>query len=184
MYFEKSLAVFMGAFVVWGFLMAMLFNLMLYGFKAKKDLRLLYASTIMFLSYFISDHFYSLFASHEIYKTWFLYDLVTLLLIIPVLFFRKPKLSPGVVYVFIGLIFNSVMFLLMHYDRVVIGNDEAWWFWSFYSIGVNLCDLTMIAVLIVDRDILGLITVFEKAKLQASRALKHDVINNLTALKA
>ncbi|WP_105253908.1 hypothetical protein [Pseudoalteromonas sp. T1lg75] len=158
MYFEKSIGVFMGAFVVWGFLMAMLFNLMLIGFKAKKDFKLVLVSIIMFISYFISDHFFGFFSTSDMYLTWFIYDLVTLLIILPALTIGKSKVSPGVVYVIIGLSLNSLLFLFMHLDITVQGNREEWWLWSVYSIGVNVIDFFMIVVLIVDKDIFGFIT--------------------------
>ncbi|MBS3798383.1 hypothetical protein [Pseudoalteromonas sp. BDTF-M6] len=175
MYFEKSLAVFMGGFVVWGFLMAMFFNLMLLGFKAKKDIQLVGVSILMFISYFTSDHFYNIFSGSEIYLVWLIYDLITLFLIFLVCYFVKSNRSAGVFYVVSGLIFNSVLFLCMHYDLAVKGNSEPWWFWSFYSIGVNIVDLLMIIVLIVDRDILGLISlknyVKQRVKNQSSSFL-------------
>ncbi|WP_105199488.1 MULTISPECIES: hypothetical protein [unclassified Pseudoalteromonas] len=168
MFFEKSLVIFMGGFVVWGFLMAMFFNLMLIAFKAKEDFKLLFVSIVMFSSYFTSDHFNSVFSGSEVYKTWLIYDLVTLLVILPVFFFKKAKPSPGVIYAVAGLIFNSILLLLMHLDIVVLDNREKWWLWGFYSIGINLSDLLMIVALIVDRDILGFITLKDYVKRQVS----------------
>ncbi|WP_462157377.1 hypothetical protein [Pseudoalteromonas sp. GB56] len=184
MYFEKSFAIFMGAFVVWGFLMAMFFNLMLIGFKAKRDMKLLFVSVVMFLSYFASDYFYDVFAGHEIYKTWFLYDMATLLLLTPIFFVTKSRVSPGVVYVFIGLTVNSLLFLLMHIDRVVVGNENPWWYWSLYSIGVNTADLLMIVVLIVDRDVLGFIRLGNYLKRNIVKFIKRTEAHNFTILNA
>ncbi len=171
MVFEKSLAIFMGAFVVWGFLMAMLFNLMLIGFRAKKDFGLVWVSIVMFISYFISDNFHDFFRTTEVFLTWFVYDLVTLLFIVPCILFKKSKIPPGIIYVILGLSFNSLMFLLLHYDVVIRGNTEPWWLWTLYSVGVNLSDLLMIVALIVDRDILGLINLknFLSVKLFSKR---------------
>ncbi|WP_105188380.1 hypothetical protein [Pseudoalteromonas sp. T1lg48] len=176
---EKSLAIFMGAFVVWGFLMAMLFNLMLLGLKAKKDLRLVWVSIVMFISYFISDSFHDFFRTADVVITWFYYDVVTLMLIIPVIFLSKSKAPPGVLYVVLGLSFNSALFLLLHYDLVVVGNKERWWFWSFYSIGINVSDFLMIVALIVDRDILGLITIKSYVKRQVTTQ-KSSFLNKFT----
>ncbi|MEO2280397.1 hypothetical protein [Pseudoalteromonas pernae] len=184
MYFEKGLAVFMGAFVVWGFLMAMLFNLMLLGFKAKRDLKLIWVCVIMFISYFTSDHFHDLFRTWDWYLKWVYYDLLTLMLIVPVLFLKKFPTSPGTVYVVIGLIFNSLLLLLMHFDIVVSGNRQEWWFWSFYSMGINLSDLTMIVALIVDRDILGLIKLGKYIKRSFAKFLRRSEANNFTILNA
>ena len=165
MYFEKSLGIFMGAFVVWGFLMAFFFNAMLVTFKAKKDFKLLWVSGIMALSYLISDHFFDFFSGSEVYLRWFYFDLVTL--VVMVLCFlpkgnRTP--SPGVVYAISGLSFNALLCLLIHIDLYVKGNTSPWWFWTFYSVGINLCDLIMIVALIVDRDIVGIIRIYNSVK--------------------
>ena len=169
----------MGAFVVWGFLMAMLFNLMLIGFKAKNDLKLVWVGIILFISYFTSDHFHDFFRTTDVYLKWFLYDLFTLLLIFPVLFIRNSRVSAGVVYVFIGLIFNSILLLLMHLDIVVAENREEWWLWSFYSLGINLSDLLMIVALIVDRDILGFIAIKNYIKSKVT-SQKPSLLNKFT----
>ncbi|MCG7543403.1 hypothetical protein MHM93_04320 [Pseudoalteromonas sp. MM17-2] len=171
MYFEKSLGIFMGAFVVWGFLMALFFNLMLKAYKAKNDPKLLWCSFVMAVSYVTSDHFFDFFSTIETYFTWFVYDIVTLLAILPVfLIKRTTSVSPGVIYVTIGLVINSILFLGMHVDLVYLNVDsQPWWFWSFYSITVNLCDLAMIVALIVDKDILGILLI--------KRTLKKQLLN-------
>ncbi|MEM0514117.1 hypothetical protein WCN91_01455 [Pseudoalteromonas sp. YIC-827] len=179
MVFEQSLAIFMGAFVVWGFLMAMLFNLMLLGFKAKNDLKLVWVSIVMFISYFISDNFHDFFRTTEVFLTWFYYDLFTLLFIFPVIYLCKTKTSPGVLYAIIGLSFNSMLFLLLHYDVVIRGNLEPWWLWSVYSIGINISDLLMIVALIVDRDILGFIAIKNYIKSKVT-SQKPSLLNKFT----
>ncbi|MGO2180889.1 MAG: hypothetical protein ACTH36_00935 [Pseudoalteromonas nigrifaciens] len=45
----------------------------------------------------------------------------------------------------------------MYYDLYVLENIDEWWLWSVYSIGVNVIDLLMIAVLFINKDFLGLI---------------------------
>ncbi|TMO48218.1 hypothetical protein [Pseudoalteromonas ruthenica] len=164
MYIEQGLSIFMGAFVVWGFLMAMFFNLMLLGFKAKVDLKLVWASSVMAISYVVSDHFYDFFSGADVYLTWVVYDLVTLGLILPALFLGRKRVCAGVVYVLIGLVVNSILYLSIHWDLNIRGNTEPWWLWTFYSMGINLSDLTMIVALIVDRDILGIIKIKDVAK--------------------
>ena len=184
MYFEKSFAIFMGGFVVWGFLMAMLFNFMLFGFKAKKDLKLVWVSIVMFISYFISDHFYDVFGTTtDIYLTWFMYDLVTLSLLLPILFVSKSKISSGSTYVILGLLINSMLFLSMHLDIAVKGNREEWWLWNLYSIGINVVDFFMIVVLIVDRDIFGIIKLSNLARVKLMKFRKRIEMKYLTTMK-
>ncbi|TMP88932.1 hypothetical protein CWC05_00845 [Pseudoalteromonas ruthenica] len=170
MYLEKSLGIFMGAFVVWGFLMALFFNLMLKVYRAKNDTKLIWCSFVMALSYGVSDHFFDFFSGVEVYLTWFYYDMVTLLLISPILFVpSRCSLSPGVIYVLVGLSFNSLLMLSMHYDIVIRENYTSWWLWSVYSIGINLADLIMIVALIVDRDFLCIIRIKNICKEQLTK---------------
>ncbi|MEO2267146.1 hypothetical protein V1358_07530 [Pseudoalteromonas sp. YIC-656] len=184
MYFSENFGLFMGAFVVWGFLMAMFFNLMLLGFKAKVDYKLVWTSVVMFTSYFISDSFHDLFISFEVYLKWFIYDLATLAMIIPVIWQRRTKVSPGVWYVIIGLSINSFLLLMMHVDTVVLNNSEPWWLWSVYSIGVNTSDLTMIVVLIVDKDILGLVKSYNSLNVWVRKAFSRNCLLHQGALEA
>ena len=57
-------------------------------------------------------------------------------------------------YVYVGLVFNSFLFLGMHIDIMVNYNTTEWWFWSFYSVGMNVVDFTMVVSLIVAKDFL------------------------------
>ncbi|SFC68255.1 hypothetical protein [Pseudoalteromonas denitrificans] len=152
----KNLSSSLGALVVWGFLMALLFNLLMKYSKSKKDSLLFFSAFIMFSSYFISDHFWDLYKVSEIYLIWFSYDVITLIVIF---WFSKTfnlKTSFGVRYVYIGLVINSLFFLSMHIDTRVLGNAEHWWLWDLYSAGVNLIDFMMIFALILDKDYLGI----------------------------
>ncbi|MDO6836462.1 hypothetical protein Q4596_12575 [Pseudoalteromonas carrageenovora] len=50
-------------------------------------------------------------------------------------------------YLISGLSFNAFVYFVMHYDSIILGNIEYWWFWAFYSIGQVISDLVMAIVL-------------------------------------
>lgn len=152
-----NLSTTLAALVVWGFLMAFLFNVLLKVAASKKENLILVSSFVMFLSYFISDDFFNLFALPEIYITWFVYDLVTLCLIFGFSYILKEKIPSSIKYIIIGLIINSLLFLAMHIDIVINGNQERWLLWDIYTVGVNIIDFIMIVGLIINKDYLGII---------------------------
>jgi len=154
---SNSLSYTLGAFVVWGFLMSLLFNVLMKFTKTKNDNLLLFCSLAMFSSYFISDHFRDLALTIEVYLNWFIYDVITLTVIFISSYLIGGKVSPGVKYVYIGLTLNSLLFLTMHIDTSVLGNDKYWWLWNLYSAGVNIVDFIMIFALILNKDYLGII---------------------------
>ncbi len=157
MYFGIDAGIFFGAFIVWGFVMAFVFNLLMRGVGAKKDTALLLVSAIMAISYFTSDHFFNYFSKPDIYLTWTLYDFITLICVLLVYwFFRHRSSSTGVVYIVCGLVFNSLMVFSMYIDIMVHNNREPWWLWSLYSLGTGICEYLMVVSLIVDRDFLGI----------------------------
>lgn len=153
----KNLSASLSAMVVWGFLMALLFNILMNLTKQKKDNLLLFSSFVMFCSYFTSDHFYELFFQASTYLTWFVYDVVTLLVIFIFSYKFTNKISAGVIYTYIGLSINSLLFLAMYFDRFIFKNDVRWVLWDLYSAGVNIIDFIMIIGLIVNKDYLGII---------------------------
>jgi hypothetical protein len=153
----KNLSTTLAALVVWGFLMAFLFNVLMRITTDKKDDFLLFTSFVIFLSYFISDHLFTLSDPKDVYLTWFIYDVITLGVILSYTLFYKCKRSIGVIYVYIGLAVNSCLFLAMYVDIVVMSNRESWWLWTVYSAGVVLFDFMMIFALILNKDYLGII---------------------------
>ncbi|GAA58639.1 hypothetical protein P20652_0496 [Pseudoalteromonas sp. BSi20652] len=44
----------------------------------------------------------------------------------------------------------------MYIDVSVFNNYEPWWFWSFYSISINVVDLSMIAIFFINKNSLSL----------------------------
>lgn len=160
----SNLALYLGTFIVWGFLMSFFLNLYFRCISVKTDNLLVFCSFAIFCSYFISDHLYELFDQTEVYKTWSIYDFVTLCIIYIGQRLLKTKASPGVIYTYIGLSINTLLFLFMHLDIVIFKNTTPWLLWDLYSLGVNVLDFSMIVALIVDRDIFGIIKLFNYVK--------------------
>ena len=174
MTWTDNLAITMGTLVVWGFLMAFLFNVFMRVVSAKTDNYLVWISGAMGLSYYFSDLSFDLGTGSEIYLIWFLYDLLTLAVVLFPLLLRSRLglvIKPASVYIFIGLIVNAILFLAMYVDINVLDNKEPWMLWSIYSFTVNVVDYAMIITLIVGRDWLGLIRL---ARYAYSKALKSE----------
>jgi len=157
----RNLSSSLGAIVVWGLLMALLFNLLMKFTKSKNDNLLFLTSFVMFSSYFISDHFWDLHDAASAYLIWFTYDVATLAVIFLASYTYKLKPSAGVVYVYIGLILNSILFISMHIDTKMLLNKSHWILWDIYSAGVNIIDFIMIIALILNRDYLGIIRLYK-----------------------
>ncbi|MCG9771132.1 hypothetical protein L1D59_21270, partial [Pseudoalteromonas piscicida] len=96
--------------------MATLLHLFFYILKVQKNLQLLLASTLLFISYFVSD-FIIVSDSYNtaIHGIFALFDLSTLLALFLAnyTFFKDEKLEVGVLYTMIGLAINTVMFFFM-----------------------------------------------------------------------
>ena len=126
-------SLYLGAFVQWGFLMAFLYSLVTSINKPKKEA--LWLSLIMSVSY-SSSLFIDI--QNISYMKLLLFDLVTILVILVVSnFLTKNVIST---YLLLGLSISS-----------------PWWFWSFYSLGINLMDFMMIAIFFINKDFLGLV---------------------------
>ena len=60
-------------------------------------------------------------------------------------------------YLLLGLSINSLLCFGMHLDVSVFNNTTPWWFWSFYSLGINLMDFMMIAIFFINKDFLRVV---------------------------
>lgn len=143
--------------MVWGFLMALLFNIMMKALGAKNEPSLIVTSGAVFISYFISDHYYNFSTTRDFYLEYFTYDWATITFICLCHLIFRVQHHKASVYIYIGLLLNSLLFLAMHVDIVVRGNSETWWLWKLYSLGVNVLDFIMICALIIGRDFLGIV---------------------------
>ena len=66
------------------------------------------------------------------------------------------SVTTSFIYLIVGLIINTILFLSVYLDVEVYKNTTHWILWDVYSLGVNIVDFTMIIALIVDRDFLFL----------------------------
>ncbi|KKM71681.1 hypothetical protein LCGC14_1428190 [marine sediment metagenome] len=155
MYFDlSSLGLHFDTIIVLGMLLAFLLNLFFYVSELNQDKSLVITSFFMAVSYFCSNHFIVLENSNiNIYIEWFMYDFITLLLIILSHRFFS-GISTATKYIYVGLVINSILYALIHIDLMVLWNREVWWFWTFYSFSVNIVDFLMIVALITNKDFL------------------------------
>nr|WP_301002924.1 hypothetical protein [Pseudoalteromonas sp.] len=143
-------SLYIGAFVQWSFLMAFLYSLVTSINNPKKEA--LWLSLIMSISY-SSSMFIDI--QNISYIQLFFSDLITFLAILIVSNFLTKNIFST--YLLLGLSINSLLFFCMHLDVSVFNNSTPWWFWSFYSLGINLIDFIMILVLFINKDFLGLV---------------------------
>ncbi|NOU52702.1 hypothetical protein HG263_19535 [Pseudoalteromonas sp. JBTF-M23] len=151
--------------VVLGFILAFIFNLSFFLLKLSQNSSLVFSSCVMAASYFLSNHFFDIILDTSFqYLIWLAFDLVTILLIWLPHKVLKLRFSTASIYVFLGLSINSVLFLLMHMDISLLVNRQHWWFWTTYSILINVFDLMMVAALILNRDFLLFLKLSNKIK--------------------
>ncbi|WP_158684637.1 hypothetical protein [Pseudoalteromonas sp. T1lg48] len=139
------------AFINWGFMMALLFNLVSYSESVKRANSPLWICVIINLSYFSTSFIER---SSFQYLPWALADFVTIGALYLVQKNRNRIIA--LYYCTFGLAINGLLHLSLYIDLYIRGNYEPWWFWSLYSVGINLNDALMIIVLVVNRDFLGL----------------------------
>ena len=142
----------LSAIVQWGFLMAFLYSLVSSINNPFKGFVVL--SSIMAIGYlpWIFTNFQTV-----TYLDFALLDIAILVAVyITQRYFIKEK-TTAYVYLIIGLSVNTFLALCMYLDTNILYNYPYWWFWRFYSSAVMFSDLCMIAVLIINRDFLGLI---------------------------
>ena len=142
----------LSAIVQWGFLMAFLYSLVSSINNPFKGFVVL--SSIMAIGYlsWIFTNFQTV-----TYLDFALLDIAILVAVyVTQRYFIKEK-TTAYVYLIIGLSVNTFLALCMYLDTNILYNYTYWWFWRFYSSAVMFSDLCMIAVLIINRDFLGLI---------------------------
>ena len=142
----------LSAIVQWGFLMAFLYSLVSSINNPFKGFVVL--SSIMAIGYlpWIFTNFQTV-----TYLDFALLDIAILVAVyITQRYFIKEK-TTAYVYLIIGLSVNTFLALCMYLDTNILYNYTYWWFWRFYPSAVMFSDLCMIAVLIINRDFLGLI---------------------------
>ncbi len=139
------------AFINWGFMMTLLYNLVCYTDPKSRAQSPLLLSLTINLSYF-STSFVEF--NYQVYVVWAFADLITVILIYFV--HRQKVKTPALYYCYFGLFVNALFHFAMYLDTYLIGNFDMWWLWSSYSVCINVNDSIMILVLIINRDFLGL----------------------------
>lgn len=152
--------------------LAFLLNSFFYVSGISKNISLLLTSFVMASSYFTSNHFIDLNDTYveSMYLTWIVYDAVTITLILALNRIAKQNLCTAAKYVIVGLSLNALLCLILHIDLRVLANREPWWFWYFYTLGINTIDVVMVAALILDRDYLGISLLKIKLKRQLKKS--------------
>lgn len=172
MYFDLSkIGIYFDSIIVAGLVTGFLLNLLFHILKVKSNLSLVITSGILSSSYLLSNIYLDLsLAKSSLYLSWFFYDLFT----IAVLFFGHFKLKlkrcTALYYVCYCLFFNSLLYLGIHTDLIILGNKEDWWFWSFYSAGILLSDCIMVVTVIINKDWLGVRKVSRKLYFKGRQA--------------
>ncbi len=142
-----------GILFTWFFLIAFLYNLSASINKPDKSRAQL--SFIMMVSYIASLFMDPIIETPHL--NYFYYDAVTILVLLLWRNFTKQTIPTPFYYLIVGLSFNACLFLGMHYDIVIQGTLYYWWFWNVYVFGMYFTDLLMPVVLVVNKDILGLV---------------------------
>ena len=137
---------YVAAFSQWGFLMAFLFCLVSSINKENKSP--VYLSALMLCSYIFGSYIRLL---DNLYLNWAFYDFITIVALLSLQYFNVFKRNKAFLFLVLALITNAVLTLLLHYDLYVLYNFEPWWYWSVYSIGVNVIDVLMMLSLVVNQ---------------------------------
>ncbi|KPH95467.1 hypothetical protein AMS58_07020 [Pseudoalteromonas porphyrae] len=163
MYFDlTSLGIHFDTIIIWGLLMACLYNLFLKFAVEDRSSSPLVVSLLMLSSYGLSYEIVDLNAGTSIYSIWAYYDIATILIVLASHKLLKLRFSASLYYIVVGLTLNTLLYLILHVDIVVYGRTEYWWFWSFFSVGINTVDFFMVVTLIFGKDWLHIGKLFTK----------------------
>ena len=167
MYISYTLGEYVSAFIQWGFLMAFLYCFVKSINTPNKSS--LYLAATMLCSYVLSDYLYIV---EHVYFNWIVYDFLTIAFIAFAI--KRAKVTPSLpaYFIIVGLTIDSVLVGFIYYDLYILGNIQEWWFWSFYSISINLIDILMIASLVINLDYVNIN--------QGAKALKPMVKNGVS----
>ena len=144
-------------FITWFFAVAFLYNLTIS--INVKNRSVMFLSLIMLLSYTLTLIIgkAQLMITTSFYLDFALSDVVAIFAIVTFSHFYKAPYPIAYYYLILGLSLNAMLFLVMHYDYAVLANYDYWWGWGLYAIGQVSSDIIMALVLIINKDILGLV---------------------------
>ncbi|MBC7008025.1 MULTISPECIES: hypothetical protein [Pseudoalteromonas] len=174
--FHKYVSAYLATFIMWGFLMAFLYNMVSKSIVPNGDKTLMWISLTMFLSYLASDPLTS--ATFQIesmsyataYVVWTVLDLTCIGAILLITKDKSIYSYPAKLYVILGLLINCSLFISMYIDINILENTEEWWLWGFYTVTVNIVDAMMLIALFSNKDFLGLVKLYRQVRGQAEPA--------------
>ena len=148
---------YLSIFITWAFVIPFLYN-----FACTINCRnkhVMYISFVMMLSYTFSLLMLkaSLILTGSIYLDFALADLLTILTLVCLSYNRQHANAISYYYLLFGLTFNAILHMAMYYDYSVLVSYNYWWLWGAYGVGQFSSDLIMVIVLIINKDILGLV---------------------------
>jgi len=146
MYISEALMDYVAAFSQWGFLMAFLYCLVSSINKENKSP--VYLSALMLCSYIFGSYIKLL---DNLYLNWAFYDFITIVALLTLQYFDVFKRTKAFLFLVLALTANAVLTLLLYCDIYILYNFEPWWYWSVYSIGVNVIDVLMMLSLVFNQ---------------------------------
>ena len=170
MLFQEYFGIYLASLIMWGFMMAFLYNVVKKSSTPGSDATVMWMSLAIFLSYLVSDPLLNLslgvdmMYSYKSYLIWALCDLFILVVIMLIAKNKSIQRYPAKLYVIIGLTVNMLLFIGMHIDINMFNRFDPWWFWSFYSVTVNVMDVMMIIALFCNKDFLGLVRGYNRLR--------------------
>lgn len=167
---EQYYSAYLASLIMWGFMMAFLYNVVKKSSAPGSNATVMWMSLAIFLSYLVSDPLLNLslgvdmMYSYKSYLIWALCDLFILVVILLIAKNQSFHNCPAKLYLSIGLTVNMLLFIAMHIDINFIYRFEPWWFWSFYSVTVNVMDVMMIIALLCNKDFLSLVRGYNRLR--------------------
>ena len=143
----------LGILITWLFVFTFLYNLS--AAINKSDNSRTQLSFIMMASYTLS--LYIDMYTPLLYLQLFAFDMVTIAVIFIWRLCLGTVIPVGFYYLIVGLCINASLFMAMHIDIIVNLNYEFWWLWMLYGFSTLIVDFIMALVLIINKDILGLL---------------------------
>ena len=84
---------------------------------------------------------------YNFYLRWLEYDVLAIISIITVHLVTRVKLHKATFAIMYLLAINTITYLAMHIDIMVLENRESWWLWTWYTPSTLLVELSIIITL-------------------------------------
>ena len=152
-WFMVSIGELYGIFIAWLFVFTFLYNLS--AAINKPDNSRTQLSSIMMISYILS--LYIDISQYSAHLQVLAFDVVTIAVIFIWRFYFVKVPPIAFYYLILGLCINASLFLAMHIDNGINQNYKFWWLWGVYCLLMPFDELIMALVLIINKDILGLV---------------------------